>query len=71
MQEKKVPENVIMEQSGHLSKEGVRSYKKTSESQKKEASDILSDITYSSTVNSATVTAVTTVSRQMPWDADS
>ena len=31
----------------------------------------MSDITHSSTVNSATVTAVTPVSRQMPWDADS
>ena len=71
MQEKKVPENVIMEQSGHLSKEEVRSHEKTSGSQKKEVSDLLSDITYSSTVNLATVTAVTPVSRQIPWDADS
>ena len=70
MQEKKLPENVIMEQSGHLLKEGVRSYEETSEFQKKEVSEILSDITHSSTVNSATVTAVD-VSRQMPWDADS
>ena len=60
-----------MEQSGHLSNEGVRSHEKMSESQKKKGSDILSDITHSSTVNSATVTAVTPVSRQIPWDADS
>ena len=65
MQEKKLPENVIMEQSGHLLKEGVRSYEETSEFQKKEVLEILSDITHSSTVNSATVTAVD-VSRQMP-----
>ena len=71
MQEEKVPENIIMEQSGHLSKEGVRSYEKTSESQKKDVSDILSDITRHSTVNSAAATAVTPVPRQMPWDADS
>ena len=71
MQEEKFPENIIMEQSGHLSKEGVHSYEKTSESQKKEVSDILSDITRSSTVNSAAVTSVTPVSHLMPWDADS
>ena len=34
-QENKVPENVIMEQSGYLSNEGVRSHEKMSESQKK------------------------------------
>ena len=67
MQENKLPENVIFEQSGHLSKEGVHSYEKTSVSQKKEVSDIMSDITHSS-VNAAAVTAVTPVSnsRQMP-----
>ena len=49
----------------------VSSYEKTSESQKKDVSDILSDITRSSTVNSAAVTAVSPVPRQMPWDVDS
>ena len=38
------------------------------ESQKKEVLDMLSDITHSSTVNSA---AVIPVSHQMYWDADS
>ena len=72
MQENKVPENVFCEQSGHLLKEGVHSYEKTSVSQKKKVSDIMSDITHSSTVNAAAVTVVTPVSncRQMPWDAD-
>ena len=44
----KVPEKIIMEQSGHLSKEGIRSYERTTAAQEKAVSDILSDITATS-----------------------
>ena len=43
-----VPEKLTIEQSGHLSKEGVRSYKHTTGAQLKGISDILSDITSTS-----------------------
>ena len=49
----RVPEKIIMEQSGHLSKEGVRSYERTTAAQQKDVSDSLSDITSSSRVNSS------------------
>ena len=38
-----VPEKLIMERSGHLSKEGVRGYERNSEQQDKAMSDLLSD----------------------------
>ena len=37
----KVPEKIIMERSGHLTKEGVRSYECTTNDQTKEVSDKL------------------------------
>ena len=46
-----IPEKLIMEQSGHLSKEGVRSYERTTDVQMKHVSDVLSDISCSSKVN--------------------
>lgn len=40
-----VPEKLIMERSGHLSISGVRSYERTSELQKKEVSQLMSNTT--------------------------
>ena len=48
MYNENVPEKLIMEQSEHLSKEGVRSYERTTGAQLKRVSDILSDITSAS-----------------------
>ena len=50
-----------MEQSGHLSKEGVRSYERTTAAQQKDVSDSLSDITSSSRVNSSRSDALAVV----------
>ena len=44
MYEASVPEKIIMERSGHLSKEGVRSYERTSEQQKKSVCSILAPV---------------------------
>lgn len=38
---------MIMEQSGHLSADGVRSYERTTDLQRKAVSDVLTDVTTS------------------------
>lgn len=48
---KGVPEKLIMERSGHLSVEGIRSYERTSEAQRKQVSKVLSDSSASSVSN--------------------
>ena len=53
MYDQKVQEKIIMEQSGHLSRDGVRVYERITNQQQKEVSDILSDVTFSSTVNAS------------------
>ena len=52
-----VPEKLIMERSGHLSKSGVRSYERTSELQKKEVSQLMSNTTtlQETTIHNVTV----------------
>ena len=42
-----LPEKIIMEQSGHLSTDGVHSYERTTELQRKAESDVLTDVTTS------------------------
>ena len=50
-----VPEELIMEWSGHLSVEGIRSYERTSDAQRQLVSKVLSDSSASSKTTSFAV----------------